>query len=207
MPKKDNHNVISSSYSRAASDFFRVKDIARRRSLFRQSNTSGTPTSSPPFSPIDEYRQQRPSIPPATAASSVFPDLFKLEIATDMSSRSASNPNTATNNPLLILDLSNPSFLDSVISDAGAPLYSINTHKNSTRIFRRDSATTDLQICYIRWPSAASIRDAPLLPNITVQMGKTRPKPAEDFLKFGSLYKYVFFLFLICYRLILIVSS
>ena len=44
------------------------------------------------------------------------------------------------------------------------------------------------------WPSAASLKENSLMPNIIVQMERLRPRPAEDFLKFGPLYKYVFIL-------------
>ena len=119
--------------------------------------------------------------------SAIFPYLHRLEICDDMAYRSQPRP-------LLVLKLSSPSFLDSVATDvvAETPLYSVETVGSSTTIWRSDPWDAPAKIADICWP-----KDIPLkgkgrdTHGAVLQMGDTRWKDTNAYLKWCSLGRYV----------------
>lgn len=125
---------------------------------------------------------------PSTASSSkpsnIFPYLPRLEIGDAMTARNRKPP-------LLLLNLSSPSFLDAIATDASTekPLYSVETVGSSTTIWRPDPWDGPAKIADIRWP-----KDLPLkgkhkasTHGARVQMNGSTWKDTTSFLKYGSL--------------------
>lgn len=154
----------------------------------------------PSFSPFVPPPIQRLSLPPATSPSStkhappiagpstsnpsaIFPYLHRLEIRDDMASRRQQRP-------LLVLNLSSPSFLDAVATDlvAETPLYSVETVGSSTTIWRSDPWDASVKIADICWPKHLPLkgkgRDTH---GAIIQMGDPRWKDTDSYLKYGSL--------------------
>jgi len=118
------------------------------------------------------------------STSAVFPNLRKLDLPTD-------EPNES---PLLTLTLSAPSFLDAVVKDelSDGPLYIVETHRDRTGIYRCE-AENITSVAKVQWPSRSKMisASAVALSGVSVQMHGGRWRPAEEFLKFGSLFAYV----------------
>lgn len=121
---------------------------------------------------------------PQPSTSAVFPSLRKLDLPMDQSHDS----------PLLTLNLSAPSFLDAVVKDefSDSPLYIIETHRDRTGIFRCETENIT-SVAKVQWPSRSKIisANAVALSGISIQIHGGRWRPAEEFLKFGSLFTYV----------------
>ncbi|KAF9792910.1 hypothetical protein BJ322DRAFT_85478 [Thelephora terrestris] len=121
---------------------------------------------------------------PQPSTSAIFPTLRKLDLPMDQSHES----------PLLTLNLSAPSFLDAVVKDefSDSPLYIIETHRDRTSIFRCETENI-ASVIKVQWPSRSKIisANAIALSGISIQMHGGRWKPAEEFMKFGSLFTYV----------------
>ena len=139
-----------------------------------------------PMKALRGFVGSRPS-PPTDAqpsTSAVFPKLRKLDLHTDQSQES----------PLLTLTLSAPSFLDAVVKDefSDTPLYIIETNRDRTGIYRCETENIT-SIAKVQWPSRSKMlsANAVALSGISVQMHDGRLRPAEEFLKFGSLFTYV----------------
>jgi hypothetical protein len=100
--------------------------------------------------------------------------------------------------PLLVLNLSSPSFLDAVATDlvAETPLYSVETVGSSTTIWRSDPWDASVKIADICWPKHLPLkgkgRDTH---GAIIQMGDPRWKDTDSYLKYGSLGTYVSVLF------------
>jgi hypothetical protein len=144
------------------------------------------PFSLAPMKALRSLVGSRPSTmsEPQSSTSAVFPNLRKLDLSADQ----------AHDSPLLTLTLTAPSFLDVVIKDefSDSPLYIIDTNRDRTNIYRceTESITT---IAKVQWPSRSKMAsaNAVALSGISVQMQGGRWRPAEEFLKFGSLFTYV----------------
>ena len=140
----------------------------------------------PPMKALRGFVGSRPSASsdcqPST--SSVFPGLRKLDLPMDESHES----------PLLTLTLSSPSFLDTVVKDefSDGPLYITETHRDRTAIYRCETENIT-SVAKVQWPSRSKMisASAVALSGISVQMHGGRWRPAEEFLKFGSLFTYV----------------
>ena len=121
---------------------------------------------------------------PQPSTSAVFPTLRKLDLPTDQSHES----------PLLTLNLSAPSFLDAVVKDefSDSPLYLIETHQDRTGIYRCEGECTT-SVVKVQWPSRSKMisANAVALSGISIQIHGGKWRPAEEFLKFGSLFTYV----------------
>lgn len=128
----------------------------------------------------------RPSTTPESqpSTSAVFPGLRKLDLPMDQSHDS----------PLLTLNLSAPSFLDAVVKDefSDSPLYIIETHRDRTGIYRCETENIS-NVAKVQWPSRSKMisANAVALSGISIQIHGGRWRPAEEFLKFGSLFTYV----------------
>ena len=118
------------------------------------------------------------------STSAVFPTLRKLDLPMD-------EPNES---PLLTLTLSAPSFLDVVVKDefSDGPLYIVETHRDRTGIYRCETENIT-SVAKVQWPSRSKMisASAVALSGVSVQMHGGRWRPAEEFLKFGSLFAYV----------------
>lgn len=142
--------------------------------------------SSTPMKAIRGFVGSRPSTTPdpQPSTSAVFPGLRKLDLPTDQSHES----------PLLTLNLSAPSFLDAVVKDefSDSPLYIIETHQDRTGIYRCEAENTT-SVAKVQWPSRSKMisANAVALSGISIQIHGGRWRPAEEFLKFGSLFTYV----------------
>ena len=121
---------------------------------------------------------------PQPSTSAIFPRLRKLDLPSEQSLES----------PILTLTLSGPSFLDVVIKDefSDSPLYIIETHRDRTSIYRSETENIS-GVAKVQWPSRSKMisANAVALSGISVQMHGGRWRPAEEFLKFGSLFTYV----------------
>lgn len=121
---------------------------------------------------------------PQPSTSAVFPSLRKLDLPTDKSHES----------PLLTLNLSAPSFLDAVVKDefSDSPLYIIETHQDRSGIYRCEAENTT-SVANVQWPSRSKMisANAVALSGISIQIHGGKWRPAEEFLKFGSLFTYV----------------
>ena len=121
---------------------------------------------------------------PQASTSAIFPSLRKLDLPMEQSHES----------PLLTLTLSAPSFLDAVVKDefSDGPLYIIETHRDRTGIYRCETDNIT-NVAKVQWPSRSKMisANAVALSGISVQMHGGRWRPAEEFLKFGSLFTYV----------------
>jgi len=102
----------------------------------------------------------------------------------------SSQPST---NPLMILRLSSPSFLDSVVHDGSSenPLYVIDTDDNITKV-RRSDPKGFVNVSRVRWPTdfqKSSFRKNKDLTGVEVVFGRGHWKPADEFLgySYGSL--------------------
>lgn len=128
---------------------------------------------------------------PQPSTSAVFPRLRKLDLSEDQSHES----------PLLTLNLSTPSFLDAVVKDefSDSPLYITETHQDRTSIYRCE-AENMTSVAKIQWPSNSKMisANAVALSGIFIQIHDGKLRPAEEFLKFGSLFTYVLPLLLNC---------
>ena len=142
-----------------------------------------------PFPPMRALRGFVGSRPPTTpepqpSTSAVFPSLRKLDLPTDQSHAS----------PILTLNLSAPSFLDAVVKDefSDSPLYIIETHRDRTGIYRCETENIT-SVAKVQWPSRSKMisANAVALSGVSVQIHGGRWRPAEEFLKFGSLFTYV----------------
>ncbi|EGO00174.1 hypothetical protein SERLA73DRAFT_160158 [Serpula lacrymans var. lacrymans S7.3] len=91
--------------------------------------------------------------PSCSAPSSIFPYLHRLDIGDDMYPRRQKMP-------LLTLELSSLSFLDSVAIDdvTGKPLYAVETVGSSTTIWRSDPWDGMTKAADIRWPKELHIK-------------------------------------------------
>lgn len=118
------------------------------------------------------------------STSAIFPSLRKLDLPMEQSHES----------PLLTLTLSAPSFLDAVVKDefSDSPLYIIETHRDRTGIYRCETDNIT-NVAKVQWPSRSKMisANAVALSGISIQMHGGRWRPAEEFLKFGSLFTYV----------------
>ena len=122
-----------------------------------------------------------PSSDSQPSSSAVFPSLRKLDL-------------TADESPLLTLNLSATSFLDAAVKDefSESSLYLIETHRDRTSIYRCETESLT-SIAKLQWPSRSKMisANAVALSGISIQMHGGRLRPAEEFLKFGSLFTYV----------------
>ncbi|KAF9650865.1 hypothetical protein BDM02DRAFT_3185022 [Thelephora ganbajun] len=118
---------------------------------------------------------------PQPSTSAIFPSLRKLDLPTDQSHES----------PLLTLTLSAPSFLDAVVKDefSESPLYIIETHRDRTGIYRCETENIT-SVANVQWPSRSKMisANAVALSGISIQIHGGKWRPAEEFLKFGSLF-------------------
>ncbi len=103
----------------------------------------------------------------------------------------------SSSQPLMILRLSSPSFLDSVVHDGSSenPLYVIETVSNITKVRRSDSKGF-VNVSRVRWPAdihKSSFRKNKDLAGVEVVFGKGHWKPADEFLgySYGSLLRRV----------------
>ena len=121
---------------------------------------------------------------PQPSTSAVFPSLRKLDLSADQSHES----------PLLTLNLTTPSFLDAVVKDefSESPLYIIETRQDRTGIYRCEAENTT-NVAKVQWPSRSKMisANAVALSGISIQIHGGKWRPAEEFLKFGSLFTYV----------------
>ena len=146
------------------------------------------PSSLTPMKALRGFVGSRPCTTPESqpSTSTIFPRLRKLDLPTDQPQSQES--------PLLTLTLSGPSFLDVVIKDefSDSPLYIIETHRDRTTIYRCETENTT-NIAKVQWPSRSKMisANAVALSGISIQMHGGRWRPAEEFLKFGSLFTYV----------------
>ena len=135
---------------------------------------------------IRGFVNSRPSTTPdpQPSTSAVFPTLHKLDLPTGQSHES----------PILTLNLSASSFLDTVVTDefSDSPLYLIETHQDRTNIYRCEAETT-ASVAKVQWPSRSKMisANAVALSGISIQIRDGKWRPAEEFLKFGSLFTYV----------------
>ena len=134
-----------------------------------------------------------PSTPSSSKPSNIFPYLPRLEIGDAMFARNRKPP-------LLLLNLSSPSFLNAIVTDASAEktLYSVETVGSSTTVWRSDPWDDPAKVADIRWP-----KDLPLKGKAKantygarVQMNGSTWKDTSSFLKYGSLGRSVRFLLL-----------
>ncbi|KAI0292690.1 hypothetical protein B0F90DRAFT_1671046 [Multifurca ochricompacta] len=105
-------------------------------------------------------------------------------------------PSQPTSHPLMVLRLSSPSFLDSVVHDGSSdnPLYVIDTDDNITKV-RRSDPKGFVNVSRVRWPTDSQrspSRKTKDLAGVEVVFGKGHWKPADDFLgySYGSLSSY-----------------
>ncbi|GJE92670.1 hypothetical protein PsYK624_088250 [Phanerochaete sordida] len=145
--------------------------------------------------------------PSRMSTSSRFPSLRRLETSSDAaasSSRPTSLPNTlkadagappeppSTNsNPnsktLLHLKFSGPSFLDVVAKDRETkePMYILETVRNTTTVYRLDHRSKEaIRASCVQWPQSIVKGKTS---GRTVQMGSSRWRDTEEFLKYGAL--------------------
>lgn len=147
-----------------------------------------------------------------TSTSSIFPGLRKLETTgPDASLPTSSRQSTssaqllgpllgsppphksvaaalgANSAPIVTLKLTGPSFLDVVAKDSVTkqPVYIMETVRNSTNVYRLDSATNEaVKTATVQWPpTAAKGRSS----GRSLQMHNGRWRDTEEFLKFGTL--------------------
>ena len=121
------------------------------------------------------------------SSSSSKPNVLRRFKSPDAASSQAST------HPLMILRLSSPSFLDSVVHDDSSenPLYVIDTDDNITKV-RRSDPKGFVNVSRVRWPTdfqKASVRKGKDLTGVEVVFGKGHWKPADEFLghSYGSL--------------------
>ncbi|CCL98698.1 uncharacterized protein FIBRA_00702 [Fibroporia radiculosa] len=104
--------------------------------------------------------------------------------------RSVSSPRASTNSsPILVLKLSGPSFLDTVIRDTVSkePLYIIETVQDLTNIYRLDSRLCEAgKAAAVRWPPSTTTSGKGKSGK-SIQLGSGSWREAEDFLKQGAL--------------------
>jgi hypothetical protein len=94
-----------------------------------------------------------------------------------------------TQHPLMVLRLSSPSFLDSVVHDGSSdnPLYVIDTVDTVTKL-RRSDPKGFVNIARVRWPRDP-VRSVPRknkdLTGVEVAFGKGQWRPADDFMGYS----------------------
>lgn len=90
--------------------------------------------------------------------------------------------------PLLHLNLSSQSFLDSIVADdrTKKPLYTIKTEGSTTRITRNISAPS--QFCTVRWPKVLPtvIKGKMVSDGVSIHLGDARWIGGENLLQRGS---------------------
>jgi len=120
----------------------------------------------------------------ASAPSS--PSVFRRLRSPD----SAASQTQATNShPLMVLRLSSPSFLDSVVHDGSSdnPLYVIDTVDNVTKV-RRSDPKGFVNISRVRWPmdpQKSMSRKNKDLTGVEVAFGRGQWRPADEFMGYS----------------------
>lgn len=135
-----------------------------------QAGTSFTPTLT------NRSRASAPSSP------SVFRRLRSPDSA-------ASQTQATILHPLMVLRLSSPSFLDSVVHDGSSdnPLYVIDTNDNVTKV-RRSDPKGFVNISRVRWPMdphKSMSRKNKDLTGVEVAFGKGQWRPADEFMGYS----------------------
>jgi len=137
-----------------------------------QAGTSFTPT-------LTSRSRSRSSAPSS-------PSVFRRLRSPD----SATSQTQATNlHPLMVLRLSSPSFLDSVVHDGSSdnPLYVIDTNDNVTKV-RRSDPKGFVNISRVRWPMdphKSMSRKNKDLTGVEVAFGKGQWRPADEFMGYS----------------------
>jgi hypothetical protein len=131
------------------------------------------------FTPTLTGRVKSASLP---STPSVFRRLRSPDSAT-------SQAQAADQHPLMILRLSSPSFLDSVVHDGSSdnPLYVIDTVDTVTKI-RRSDPKGFVNIARVRWPKEpgrSMSRRSKDLTGVEVAFGKGQWRPADDFMGYS----------------------
>ena len=98
----------------------------------------------------------------------------------------ASQTHAANQHPLMVLRLSSPSFLDSIVHDGSSdnPLYVIDTVDTVTKI-RRSDPKGFVNIARVRWPKdpvRTVSRKNKDLTGLDVAFGRGQWRPADDFM-------------------------
>ncbi|KAJ4483829.1 hypothetical protein J3R30DRAFT_3698741 [Lentinula aciculospora] len=142
-------------------------DDPPRRGRSRQMDSS-------PLSTFRDSRVTRSSVLP----SGVLPYLRRLDLG------DSSHP--PHKEPLLVLKLSSSSFLDSEVNDdiSRIPLYTIRTNRNQTSVIRSVGHTTAGEI---EWPVLDPSKGKGKHDGVIIQMRSGRRKPADTFLRPGSI--------------------
>ena len=122
------------------------------------------------------------SVKTSVPSTSVFRRLKSQDSA-------ASQTQAPNYHPLMVLRLSSPSFLDSVVHDGSSdnPLYVIDTVDNITKV-RRSDPKGFVNISRVRWPAAPSksmSRKNKDLTGVEVAFGKGSWRSADDFMGFS----------------------
>ncbi|EIW83232.1 hypothetical protein CONPUDRAFT_152264 [Coniophora puteana RWD-64-598 SS2] len=177
----------------AAAVFARPKhtsvSVCRRATAPSSRTTHGNSTSGRSSSPKPQPSTSASSCAPGPSASNLssrFPYLHRLEISDDMC------PFTQQR-PLLVLKVSQESFLDSIAVDlvAEKPLYSVETVSSSTTVWRSDPWDGFSKTAEIGWPREPAFKGKGKGQDTTqgtfVQMSGCRVKPIDSFLKAGGI--------------------
>ncbi|KAF9010731.1 hypothetical protein BDQ17DRAFT_1421073 [Cyathus striatus] len=102
---------------------------------------------------------------------------------------SRKHPPPITQQPLLTLKLSSPSFLDSFVKDdlSKLPLYTIRTSGTSTTIIRNNDYTGEMKTAEITWPKALPpTKDKGASDGVLIRLRGERWKGGETLLKHAS---------------------
>lgn len=100
--------------------------------------------------------------------------------------------------PLLTLQLSSPSFLDSFVTDdvTDQPLYTMKTVGTTTTIKRADPWDGDTKTAELRWPKIPPEKGKGVSDGVLVQMRGVRFKGSETLLRRGHILRCVIVLFI-----------
>jgi hypothetical protein len=131
------------------------------------------------FTPTLTGKVKSSSLP---SAPSVFRRLRSPDSTT-------SQTQAADQHPLMVLRLSSPSFLDSVVHDGSSdnPLYVIDTVDTVTKI-RRSDPKGFVNIARVRWPREpvrSMSRRSKDLTGVEIAFGKGQWRPADDFMGYS----------------------
>ncbi|KAJ3979713.1 hypothetical protein F5890DRAFT_1545403 [Lentinula detonsa] len=146
-------------------------DDPPRRGRYRQMDIN-------PLSTFRDGRVSRSSVLP----SAVLPYLRRLDLG--------DSSGLPLKDPLLVLKLSSQSFLDSEVKDntSRIPVYTIRTNGTQTRVVRSDARGANTFTAEIEWPVLdPSKGKGKQLDGVTVQMRNGRRKPADMFLRPGTI--------------------
>jgi hypothetical protein len=126
------------------------------------------------------------SFTPTLTSRSSTPSVFRRLRSPDPTT---SQTQSADQHPLMVLRLSSPSFLDSVVHDGSSdnPLYVIDTVGTVTKI-RRSDPKGFVNIARVRWqrePVRSVSRKSKDLTGVEVAFGRGQWRPADDFMGYS----------------------